>query len=198
MSPHIVEGTDLRKLVADQFPEAIKTKDGQTAMYQFMREFGTQDGMTFNGFLWITRRWHDNRDELDIVVEDEVVEDCGYSAEEVEGFRQLFSSDVDFTGELSFEKLTGLLQLVLHSMKDSEVDSLHKLVKSMTPLQKDSVRFPQFLRLMKLMCSQNFFSVNESVDLALQRDEKERQTRPSLKRHSASGYLDDSMAPLGR
>eukprot|EP00929_Paragymnodinium_shiwhaense_P079973 TRINITY_DN41694_c0_g2_i1.p1 TRINITY_DN41694_c0_g2~~TRINITY_DN41694_c0_g2_i1.p1 ORF type:complete len:1039 (+),score=285.83 TRINITY_DN41694_c0_g2_i1:127-3243(+) len=189
LKPDTVEGGDMRLLIAQRFPEAVKTKEGQAEMYTLLKEFTTETGvMSFKSFLWITRRWQDKRDELDIVSEERILAECNFSTEEVEGFRQLFSSDVSFTGDLSLPSLVELLKRAIPAMKDSEVDFLGYMVRKLTPLQQDSLRFPQFLLLMRQLILENSFGLNEGAERVLKREEeaKEKARKSKLMRDSDS------------
>merc|ERR1712232_1067007 len=77
----IVERKDLKRLIADQFVEAVKTKDGQMIMHEFMKEFKSDKGLTFRNFLWLTRRWLDKRDEIDFDAEKQVLDKYAYTPE---------------------------------------------------------------------------------------------------------------------
>jgi len=57
-------------------------------------------------------------------------------------------------------------------MEDSDIDVLRGVVRKLTPLDRDSVRFPQFLELMKVLTEENLFSLNENVQKTLRREQE--------------------------
>merc|ERR1719454_2590756 len=98
-----IERSELQKLIAQYFPDATKSRAQQVEIQKILASFdtGAKTGeLDFHKFVWLMRKCDDMRDEADVRMEQEVVKECGLTVEEVEGFRQIFSSVVNWTGEL--------------------------------------------------------------------------------------------------
>lgn len=122
--------------------------------------------INFNQFLALMRKSYDMRDERDIVREQEAINDCDYSTEEVEAFRLLFLSCVDSSGEMTLPMLLALLAKI-EDFDDSAAAELADILEELSPEGRQVARFPQFLRLMKRITDDNFFGLNDSAQKIL-------------------------------
>eukprot|EP00927_Polykrikos_kofoidii_P033385 TRINITY_DN28232_c0_g1_i1.p1 TRINITY_DN28232_c0_g1~~TRINITY_DN28232_c0_g1_i1.p1 ORF type:complete len:514 (-),score=132.70 TRINITY_DN28232_c0_g1_i1:73-1536(-) len=172
----IVEGAELRRLIAENVPEAIQTKDGHRAMQVALQEVAPAGCLTFDQFLWLMRRWHDQRDERDIVEEANIVRSSRLSLGEVEGYRELFSASADWAGEVSYEAIKKMLSRV-HSFTIEEEEALARLMRKLSQGGRLAVRFPQFLTLMQTITQEEsqWGGLNTSAARALRRAEPRRR-----------------------
>jgi len=161
----------VRNLVKDFIPEAIMSQQGKLEVMKMLEELVTDEteGLIFSNFLCLMRRVHDQRDERDIVREADVVQACEYTAEEVEGLRHVFSSNIDWTGEIGLEALTELFDGII-TVKEREEDELCELLRNISPYHTPSVRFPEFLVFMKQLVQQNALGLNDASDRILRRE----------------------------
>jgi len=176
----VLEALELRTLIDKHMPEAGQSVQGKQQILQFIEEVSPEtDGrIDFPSFLWLVRKCHDLRDERDIVHEAAVVKSCGYSAEEVEGLRQLFSSHIDWAGELQLEAMANILKQLVEIREQDYLD-LEMLLKELNPVKRAVLRFPQFLKFMRKLTDDNLFGVNEAADRTLlsQQQRKKDRTR---------------------
>jgi Ca2+-binding EF-hand superfamily protein len=158
-----VEKRELARIITEYFPEATKSKEAQREVQLAIKDVDVNhDGMLdFREFLALMRRFDDSRDESDINLEKTVVEDLKYGPEEVEGYRQIFLANANLVGELSLEMLTEILCKVVDLSPD-EQEELGGLVFKVNPDSRQVVRFPHFLRLVKMITDENYGRVNQS------------------------------------
>jgi len=158
-----VEKRELARIIAEYFPEATKSKEAQREVQLAIKDVDVNhDGvLDFREFLALMRRFDDTRDESDINLEKNVVDDLEYEPEEVEGFRQIFLTNANLVGELNLEMLTDILCRVVDLSPD-EQEELGGLVFKVNPDSRQVVRFPHFLRLVKMMTDENYGRVNQS------------------------------------
>eukprot|EP00930_Biecheleria_cincta_P044167 TRINITY_DN30309_c0_g2_i1.p1 TRINITY_DN30309_c0_g2~~TRINITY_DN30309_c0_g2_i1.p1 ORF type:complete len:990 (-),score=244.01 TRINITY_DN30309_c0_g2_i1:83-3052(-) len=158
-----VERKELARLITEYFPEATKSKEAQREVQLAIKDVDVNhDGvLDFREFLALMRRFDDTRDESDINLEKSVVEDLKYEPEEVEGYRQIFLSHANLVGELSLEMFSDILLRVVDLSPD-EQEELAGLVLKVNPDGRQVVRFPHFLRLIKIITEENYGRVNQS------------------------------------
>mmetsp|Transcript_26414 Transcript_26414/g.48323 ORF Transcript_26414/g.48323 Transcript_26414/m.48323 type:complete len:954 (+) Transcript_26414:52-2913(+) len=203
-----IEHAELRHLITDYFPEAMRSKKHQQDMQNLLQEVvgqsfaGKAPGeLNFKDFLWLTRKCHDLRDEADVHLEEEVVKEYHFCAEEVEGFRQLFSSNVNWAGELDFPSIRDMLLKITDLTEEEEMEIKH-LIKSIHPEGKLSARFPQFLQLVKKLSSDNMLSVNDAASRVVKADEEMRQKHassdPAPKKEKHSTEMQESAHVMAR
>lgn len=174
-----IESSELQKLIAEYFPDATKSRSSQHQIQKLLAllDVGAKGGcVDFAKFLWLMRKCDDLRDETDVKLEAEVARECGLSTEEVEGFRQIFSSSVNWTGELDVAALTELLRNVI-DLGENAAEDLVRIVRETHPEGREVARFPQFLRLVKRLTSDNALGINEAAARVLRRAEKLKKTR---------------------
>lgn len=161
----VIHTGELRRLIAEHIPEATRSSEGQRAMKELLCEFPSLkagEGLRFQDFLWLMRRCHDRRDEKDIEREAMAVKECAFMAEEVEGFRQMFSSVVNWAGELSVKELRQLLGRIVR-LGDKDEDVLVRMVNEVNSVQRNVLRFPQFLQLMRKIVQENVFGLGDAA-----------------------------------
>lgn len=158
-----VERRELARIITEYFPEATKSKEAQREVQLAIKDVDVNhDGvLDFREFLALMRRFDDTRDESDINLEKNVVEDLKYEAEEVEGYRQIFTAHANLVGELGLDMLTDILSRVVDLSPD-EQEELGGLVLKVNPDSRQVVRFPHFLRLVKIITDENYGRVNQS------------------------------------
>lgn len=156
-------GKEMHRLIAENFPEATKSKEAQREVALALKEIsGSVDGdIGFFDFLKLMRRFDDARDEADIKMEQEVIAELDFSMDEVEGYRQIFTANADWMGELDLETLFDILSNVVDFAAE-EIDEFQKLVRQVNPEGREVVRFPHFLRLIKRITQDNYGHVNEA------------------------------------
>jgi len=208
-----VGGVELRMLIAENMPEATRTKDGQDEILRLLREVApnvsgpnrkkNKDKVTdkrtaeelraldFQQFLWLTRRLQDHRDEQDILKEAEVAQHIALNSEEIEDYRGLFLEKSGWMGEMDYIGIKDLLSHI-QAFSPNQEEELRGLVKHWNPFNEEFVRFPQFLRLMDLISKDNRLGLNDSAQRALRRqeylDEIKRDCSPDIV--SPRWYLD--------
>jgi len=172
-----IERSELQKLIAQYFPDATKSRAQQVEIQKILTKFdtGAKTGeLDFHKFVWLMRKCDDMRDEADVKMEAEVVKECGLSVEEVEGFRQIFSSVVNWTGELDLSQLKELLLRVVE-LNDDETASLGGIVCESHPHGRMVARFPQFIKLVKRLTDDNLLGLNEAANRSVRRASLRRQ-----------------------
>lgn len=172
-----LEASELRNLIDKHVPEARQSVDGKKQVIKMIEEvsMNTIGILDFNEFLWLIRKCHDMRDEKDIVQEVEVVRHCEFSTDEVEGLRQLFSSHIDWAGELQLDALAKILDMLV-DIRGGDYEELEYHLKDLNPDRRPVARFPQFLLFMRKLTDENLFGVNEAVDRTLVRQKMRRAT----------------------
>jgi len=177
-----IERSELQKLIAQYFPDATKSRAQQIEIQKILASFdtGAKTGeLDFHKFVWLMRKCDDMRDEADVHMEAEVVKECGLSVEEVEGFRQIFSSAVNWTGELDVDSLKDLLLRVV-DLNDDDGEELHNIIRDIHPHGRDVARFPQFVKLVKRITEDNLLGVNEAASRSLRRASVKKKVTKKL------------------
>jgi len=177
-----LQTNEVRRLVRDLIPEASRSIEGKKEVLKMLEEMSPDrsDGLDFPKFLWLMRKCHDLRDERDIVRESEVVAVCEYTYEEVEGLRQLFSSNIDWTGEISLEAVLEMFSR-LANVSEREEEEVELLLRSISPYHHSSVRFPDFLMFMRQVVQQNVLGLNDAADRTMRR-QAPRSSKPLVSR----------------
>jgi len=172
-----IERSELQQLIAQYFPDATKSRSQQIEIQKILASFdtGAKTGeLDFHKFVWLMRKCDDMRDKSDVEQEAEVVKECNLSVEELEGFRQIFSSAVHWTGELDVPSLQELLTKVV-DLNEDEGEELRKIVQQVHPHGRDVVRFPQFIKLIKRITEENLLGVNDAANRSLRRSESSKR-----------------------
>lgn len=178
-----IERSELQKLIAQYFPDATKSRAQQVEIQKILASFdaGPKTGeLDFHKFVWLMRKCDDMRDETDVHMETEVVKECSLSMEEVEGFRQIFSAVVNWSGELDLQQIKDLLQSVVE-FSDDETSELSKIVREVHPHGREVARFPQFIRLVKKLTDDNLLGVNEAANRSMRRASMRKQRSDTKK-----------------
>lgn len=168
-----IEKAELQKLIAAFFPEATKSKEGQQEIARLLAEIDTDGNveLEFREFLWLMRKCDDMRDAADMAEESKVMKDCGLTQEEVDGYRQIFSKHVDWTGKIGLDALTKLITAAI-DLTPFQLEALGHLACEVNPENKPEARFPQFLRLIKNLTENRALGLNEAATRVVRRDEK--------------------------
>jgi len=168
-----IESTEFRDLIANYFPDATKSRQGQKDVLKMMKDAREDHGegnpdraLDFNEFLQLIRMCDDRRDQADIELEKQVLQECDLSQEDADGFRQIFSTYVDWTGELEMEKIARLLSEVI-DISEKQLLRLAQIVTEVHPHGRPVARFPQFLRLISRLTQENYGGLNASTNRAL-------------------------------
>jgi len=165
-----VERAELAKLLGEFFPDSTKSKKGQQQIQEAVAQVD-RDGngeLDFNEFLFLMRKCDDARDANDLQLELQVVKECEFSAEEVEGWRQIFTQNADRRGELPSETVVELLGNLVELTLEV-VDDITRMVQEVHPEGREVARFPQFLTLVKQLTQNNYAYVNDLAARALVR-----------------------------
>jgi len=156
-------------LVHDMLPEMFLTPEGKEKIRLLLADIldgHRPESFDFFKFLWLMRRCRDLRDERDVVLEAIAVKECGYEPDEVEQLRHLFLTNMDWAGELGCEALRRLLVPIIE-LTEKEQEELSELLREVSPVKRESVRFPQFLRLVKMLTQRNALGLNDAAARAL-------------------------------
>eukprot|EP00747_Dinoflagellata_sp_TGD_P126181 gnl/TRDRNA2_/TRDRNA2_174258_c0_seq1.p1 gnl/TRDRNA2_/TRDRNA2_174258_c0~~gnl/TRDRNA2_/TRDRNA2_174258_c0_seq1.p1 ORF type:complete len:231 (-),score=56.75 gnl/TRDRNA2_/TRDRNA2_174258_c0_seq1:381-1073(-) len=165
-----LEHRELRSMISRYFPEATRSRAQQKEMLELLNEVDTDGSKTidFNEFLWLMRKCDDMRDAVDVQLEMQVAKDLEITAEEVEGFRQIFSTNVNWCGELDIESLTKLLNSIME-LSEEESLALVTTVQELHPDGRDVARFPQFLKLVHKLTQDNALGINDAATRVVRR-----------------------------
>merc|ERR1712137_955285 len=126
----------------------------------------------FKEFLLLMRKCDDSRDSRDIELEQAVIKECQLSPEDVDGFRQIFSANVDWKGEIDVETLGTILSKI-KELDPHELEDLGRFVCEVHPEQRPVARFPQFLKLVKRLTQEETFNhVNAQAARVVRREQK--------------------------
>jgi Ca2+-binding EF-hand superfamily protein len=95
-----IEKEEFQDLIRTYFPDALKSRTEQQDVVRLIKDVDSDgnDSIDFNEFLHLLRKCDDMRDSADIKLEKEVVKECGFSQEEADGFRQVFTEHISWTG----------------------------------------------------------------------------------------------------
>jgi len=164
-----IEHGEIKKLVYDHFPEATRSREGQQKVQKVLAEVDTDanNSLDFQEFLKLMRKCDNWRDAADLAIEQQVMQDCGLSPDEVHGFRHIFASHVDWSGSMKLVTLVSLLSRVVEINSRNAAD-LEKLLQEVIP-HGDSARFPQFLLIIKRLTQDNTMGVNQAAARAVRR-----------------------------
>jgi len=159
-----IEKVEFQDLISTYFPDALKSRTEQQDVVRLIKEIDVDGNQTidFIEFLHLVRKCDDMRDAADLKLEKEVVKACGFSQEETDGFRQVFTENIGWTGELDVPALAELLGTVIY-LTEARTAELVELVKSVHPHGRPVARFPQFLKLIKQLTEDNYGGVNSKA-----------------------------------
>lgn len=169
-----IEKQELMKLIGEYFPDATKSKEGQKDIERALKEVDTDasGALNFHEFLLLMRKCDDSRDSRDIELEQEVIRECQLTPEDVDGFRQIFSANVDWKGEIDIDVL-GTIMSRIKELDDHELDDLGRVVREVHPDNRPVARFPQFLKLVKRLTQEETFNhVNAQAARVVRREQK--------------------------
>lgn len=172
---------ELRRLLAQIFPDATRSHLHQKELMRLLERVDRDKSWTidFTEFLWLMRACDDMRDASDLKLERSIIKDLGFSADEVDGFRQLFSQSSDLVGEVDVHAMMNLLSSVI-DISPKSLLYLTDLMQEIHPEGRGVARFPQFLVLMKKLTEVNALGVNQSVTRILRRDGLLLSGRPAV------------------
>jgi len=165
-----VENSELAKIIAEYFPEATKSKEGRAEVQIILKDID-QDGtgcLKFEKLLVLMRRCDDIRDEKDLSMEMQVVEELGLDYEEVEGFRQIFALHANWVKELSFDSLLSIISFIA-DMDEDNVSLLSSFVREAHPENRLVLRFSHFLRVMRRLTDENIGNINNACSRVLKK-----------------------------
>eukprot|EP00928_Gymnodinium_smaydae_P027696 TRINITY_DN2132_c0_g3_i2.p1 TRINITY_DN2132_c0_g3~~TRINITY_DN2132_c0_g3_i2.p1 ORF type:complete len:144 (-),score=46.84 TRINITY_DN2132_c0_g3_i2:45-476(-) len=120
------------------------------------------------------RKCDDQRDAADMRLEEQVVQECQLTQDEVDGYRQIFSANVDWTGEMKLDKIAGLLTKVIE-FNAQKMEELAELVRGLHPQRKEVARFPHFLRIIKKLTEDNALGCNDAATRVVRQEEKAKR-----------------------
>jgi len=165
-----VEKLELAKVIGEYFPDATKSKAGQQDIQRVLAEVDGDASccLDFDEFLILMRRCDDQRDTKDLELEAQVVKECHYTTEEVDGYRAIFLEHVDWIGEIGSDALAEILGKVVHLTLPQQ-DQLASLVRQTHPEGREVARFPQFLKLIKLATEEKSWRVGEQAARVVKR-----------------------------
>lgn len=131
----------------------------------------------FFEFLQLLRRFVDEAEAELLKAEDKAIEKCGFSMEEAESFKEIFTTyDEDQRGILMFADIRKLLRAVGVNMDAQMTDSLRTiLAKIDEDADVSSVNFVEFLYLMNHLLDSNFGGLQEAVAKTRARQQEEEQ-----------------------
>mmetsp|Transcript_13162 Transcript_13162/g.42050 ORF Transcript_13162/g.42050 Transcript_13162/m.42050 type:complete len:891 (-) Transcript_13162:16-2688(-) len=169
-----IERGELMNLIAEYFPDSTKSKEGQRDVLKALEEVDQDVAgeLDFMKFLLLTRKVDDLRDSRDLQLEVEVVKECGFTRDEVDGFRQVFSAHVNWMGELDLPTLAEILSRVV-DLSEDDVRNLVNLVIELHPQGREVARFPQFLRLLKRLTDENYGHLNQQAERFVKRQQQQ-------------------------
>lgn len=178
-----IERGELMQLIASYFPDSTKSKDGQRDVQKALDEVDTEGKgeLDFKAFLRLTRKCDDSRDSRDMQLEVEVVKECDFTPEEVDGFRQIFSANVDWKGELDLQSLASILSRVA-KLSEDDLRNLSSLVCDVHPQGREVARFPQFLKLVKRLTEENYGKLNDQAERFLKRQQEQQHMLQTARR----------------
>jgi len=182
-----IDRAELMQLIKEYFPDATKSKEAQEDVRKALEEVD-QDGngeLDFSEFLLLTRKCDDARDSRDMQLEAEVARECGFTTEEVDGFRQIFSANVDMRGEVDLATLANILGRVVE-LSENDLRDLSSLVCEVHPQGREVARFPQFLRLIKRLTEANYAHLNDQAARFLRRQQQLQAQRRASSKSEAS------------
>lgn len=178
-----IERGELLLLLATYFPDSTKSKESQREVQKALDAVDTSGTgeLDFNAFLQLSRKCDDWRDSRDVHLEIEVVQECGFTPEEVDGFRQIFSANVDWKGELDLGTLAQILSRLI-ALSEDDLQNLSMVVCQVHPQGREVARFPQFLKLVKRLTEENYGQLNDQAARFLKRQQQQQQMLQTARR----------------
>ncbi|CAE7344703.1 unnamed protein product [Symbiodinium natans] len=165
-----VENRELAKIIAEYFPEATKSKEGRAEVQIILKDVD-QDGsgrLSFSTLLVLMRRCDDIRDERDLQMEMQVVQELDMDYEEVDGFRQIFDLHANWVKELTFDSLLTIISRIA-DMSEDDVSHLSAMVREVHPEHRLLLRFPHFLQVMRRLTDENTGNINHACARVLKK-----------------------------
>lgn len=170
-----IEKTETILLINHYFPDAKQSKEAQQNMARLMAKVDTDGNfeIDFGEFVSLMRKCDDMRDAADIKREAEVIKDCQFTQDEVEGFRQVFSANANWCGELSADRVVELM-MNFAELDQKQAAEIAELVTEVHPYNRDVARFPQFLQVIKQITEDADLGVREAAERVVRRENKGR------------------------
>lgn len=177
---------EMRQMVRDLVPEAVSV-EGKAAIIQWLPSAFSEEKFRFGSFLTFMRKCFDWRDEKDIKCEVEVVKECGYSSDDVEFLRAIFSPNINYTGEVEFGALKEIFSSITE-FSSYQLECFHELVRRTHPEGRPAARFPQFLLIVHKVTTQNLLGINDAADRTLRRQRQLTEQLDAERGRRASSY----------
>jgi len=161
-----LDSLEMRHMVAEMVPEATATNEGKAQVIEWLPSAFSDERFEFDHFLQFMRKCYDLRDEKDIKMEGEVIQECGFSYSDVEALRSIFSGALSYAGELEFDSLVEIFHRLVE-LRPYEKRNLEASARQLHPQGRAVLRFPQFLLVVHKVTSQNLLRVNAAVERIL-------------------------------
>eukprot|EP00931_Biecheleriopsis_adriatica_P061902 TRINITY_DN37248_c0_g1_i1.p1 TRINITY_DN37248_c0_g1~~TRINITY_DN37248_c0_g1_i1.p1 ORF type:complete len:1171 (+),score=327.28 TRINITY_DN37248_c0_g1_i1:57-3569(+) len=148
----------LPKLLLEAFPGSTGHLSRQRARARaFIKEVQEKwkGELTFEAFLFLARAAEDDAEIADVEEEAELVEKLRLSRYEVEGFREVFVDKAKHESTLSSDAILEVFGFALEEFDAPQTNTFMRLIgESDSRHGGAALRFPDFLRLMKLLTRQ--------------------------------------------
>lgn len=187
----------LPNLLEETFPEMRRNLEAYQKVAGWLAEVEQcKDGaIDFPEFLRMMRQVEDDADEELLALEEGARTATGFSRAEVKEFRNIFNSfDKDLSGQMSYGELKYLLGSLVHVDEGSGTGSA--LRAALSTVDEDGNRelsFPEFMRLMKKLQSENWNGINAAAKDASDRiaqclEEVQQENPNAMRKNSAKDW----------
>ncbi|CAK0798823.1 unnamed protein product [Prorocentrum cordatum] len=180
----------LTNLLDEAFPEMRRNNDDYKKVARWLSEVEqSNDGaIDFPEFLRMMRQMEDDADEELLALEEDARITTGLSRDEVKEFRAIFSSfDCDNSGLMSYGELRYLLGKLVHVDEGSGAGgALRAALAEVDEDGNKELSFPEFLRLMKKLQSDNWNGINAAAKEVSERSvQRLEETTPTARRKNS-------------
>jgi len=168
-----ISNKELICLIETMFPEMAHDRDLRPKLLEIMSEVDTDKSgsLDFSDFLRLMKQCRDLQDGERVQKESVAVAETGFTAYEVNDFRELFLACGRGRGELTLQDVTKMINQIT-PLGDKYKAQLAQIFRSVTKRQmrvegdKDEADFPEFLWLMRKLLDQNFANIQEKTKAA--------------------------------
>jgi Ca2+-binding EF-hand superfamily protein len=186
----------LPSLLDETFPQMRSNREAYQKVAGWLAEVEQckQGAIDFPEFLRMMRQVEDDADEELLALEEYARTATGLSRDEVKEFRSIFNSfDIDNSGQMSYGELRYLLGSLVHVDEGSGAGgALRAALAEVDEDGNKELSFPEFLRLMKRLQSENWNGINAAAKDVSDRvtqclEEVQKETTPTARRRAISG-----------
>lgn len=160
-----ISNRELQRLLVDMYPADAMSKDARPKLQKLLQAVDTDGNgrLDFGDFLRLNRQYQTELENERILKEQLAIEETGFEASEVEGYRSLFQQESGQTKEssLTFSHIHSMINRIV-SLGAKHNEELKEIIGSIDG-SEGKHDFPEFLRIMKQVQDLNLANINEKA-----------------------------------